>query len=187
MKYIDINKRYTAIVAEYMTKGYTVNTASMSGSQGEIAKIDLTDGNEIIRILVKSFSDYRNDVDGIEIIVGKSTDDVKPNSNERFGTIWDSRLEVLRTERFYHVGEYNNDFYATEEDAKRASDIRTERYIRRRIKNKKFESSEKAMEIAKRVVRNKMGYKRINASEVKLSKTDRGYFVTYRSNTYKLH
>lgn len=53
MKYADINRRFTEIVAEWLAKGYSINTASMSGSQGETAKIDLTDGKEIVRILVK--------------------------------------------------------------------------------------------------------------------------------------
>lgn len=35
MKYIDINKRYTEIVTEYMARGYIINTRTMSGSQGE--------------------------------------------------------------------------------------------------------------------------------------------------------
>lgn len=35
MKYIDINQKFTAKVAEYIAKGYTINTATMSGSQGE--------------------------------------------------------------------------------------------------------------------------------------------------------
>lgn len=187
MKYAEINTRYTEIVTEYMTKGYTVNTSSMGGSQGEIAKIDLTDGNEIIRILVTSFHDWRNDVEGIEIIVGKSTDDVKPHSNGRHETIWDNRLEVVHSERFYQIGRYGNDYYGTEDDAKRASEVRSERYERRHIASKKYEASEKAMEIAYRVVRTKFGYKRINTADVKLSKSDRGYFVTYRNNTYKLH
>ena len=52
MKYADINRRFTEIVAEWLAKGYSINTASMSGSQGETAKIDLTDGKEIVRILV---------------------------------------------------------------------------------------------------------------------------------------
>lgn len=187
MKYIDINKRFTAIVAEYMTRGYTINSNTMGGSQGETAKIDLTDGKEIIRIMIDSFRDFREGVEGIEIIVGKSTDDVKPNTNGCHETIWNNRLEVIRTERFYQIGEYGNDYYATKKDAKRASEIRCKRYCQRKTTKKDFVASEKAMEIAKRIVREKMGYKRIISSEVKISKSDRGYFVTYRSNTYKLH
>lgn len=59
MKYADINKRYTEIVSEYMAAGYTLNSSTMSGSQGEIASIDLTDGKAIIRVLVSRFNDWR--------------------------------------------------------------------------------------------------------------------------------
>ncbi len=47
MKYIDINQKFTAKVAEYIAKGYTINTATMSGSQGEVAHVDLTDGKQV--------------------------------------------------------------------------------------------------------------------------------------------
>ena len=81
MKYADINKRFTEIVAEYISKGYTINTASMRGSQGEIAKVDLTNGTEIIRVMVNNFSDLSNGIDGIQITVGRSTDKALPNSS----------------------------------------------------------------------------------------------------------
>ena len=44
MKYVDINKRFTEIVSEYIAAGYMMNTSSMNGSEGEISKVDLTDG-----------------------------------------------------------------------------------------------------------------------------------------------
>lgn len=106
MKYIDINKRFTAIVAEYMAKGYTVNTTTMGGSQGEIANIDLTDGNEIIRVLVSSFHEWGDtSLESVEITVGRPTDKVEPNSPVDHVTIWNNRLEVITVERFYQIGE----------------------------------------------------------------------------------
>lgn len=48
MKYIDINRKFTETVSSYIAQGYIINTASMSGSQGEIAHIDLTDGKQIV-------------------------------------------------------------------------------------------------------------------------------------------
>lgn len=50
MKYIDINQKFTAKVAEYIAKGYTINIATMSGSQGEVAHVDLTDGKQVVRV-----------------------------------------------------------------------------------------------------------------------------------------
>lgn len=61
MKYIDINQKFTAKVAEYIAKGYTINTATMSGSQGEVAHVDLTDGKQVVRVLLDSLvSSLRN-------------------------------------------------------------------------------------------------------------------------------
>lgn len=97
MKYADINKKYTEVISEYIAKGYIINTASMRGSQGEVAKIDLTDGNEIIRIRIESF--YEGRASGYAIIVGKSTDRVEPNSNS-FRTIWNDNLEVIEKNSF---------------------------------------------------------------------------------------
>ena len=186
MKYIDINKRFSAIVAEYMGKGYNINTASMGGSQGEIAKVDLTDGTEIIRIRIDSFHDWRENVEGFEIIVGKSTDDVTPNSNKTWGTIWDKHLEIISTERFYKIGS-REDCYGTKEEAERVANIRHERRMNRQVVRKEWEPNEKAMAIAKRIVRNKIGYKRINEAEIKMGKYKNQYTVSYRGNSYTLH
>ena len=89
MKYADINRRFTEIVAEWLAKGYSINTASMSGSQGETAKIDLTDGKEIVRILVDRFSDYAANVEGVEIIVGKALE--QPARSPPAGTVFQNR------------------------------------------------------------------------------------------------
>ena len=70
MTYADINKMFTAEVSKYLARGYHFNTASMSGSQGETAKVDLTNGTEIIRVLLRTFSDGW-DKQGTELFVGR--------------------------------------------------------------------------------------------------------------------
>lgn len=50
----DISKFYTNSLNTYLTEGYTVNITSMSGSQGEDAKIDLVKGDYVVRILADS-------------------------------------------------------------------------------------------------------------------------------------
>lgn len=186
MKYANINKRFTEIVAEYIGKGYTINTSTIYGSQGEIAKIDLTDGKEIIRIMIKTFHDWDVDLEGVEIIIGKNTDNVKPNRNDTWDTVWNDHLEIIHQERFYKIGRHG-DYYGTKEEAERASNIRTERCIDRYSSKEEYEPSAKAMEIAKRIVRNKLGYKRIIDSEVKLIKNSEGFFVvSYKTKSYHL-
>lgn len=190
MKYIDINKRFTAIVAEYMAKGYTLNTRTMGGSQGEIANIDLTDGNEIIRVLVCSFHEWDNtSLDGVEIIVGRPTDKAEPNSPVDHVTIWNNRLEVITVERFYQVGEgrYNKKFYGTKNEAEAAQKIRYARWAAREGNRKPQEMSKAMMDVAKRIVRDRMGVKRICENDVSLTKSKYGYTVAYRGKACRLH
>ena len=191
MKYADINRRFTEITAEWLTKGYSINTASMSGSQGEITKVDLTDGKEIIRILVDRFSDYATNTEGIEIIVGKAMDaDVRPNSNDNWATLWNNRLEVLQQERFFKIGEnrVSGTQYGTEAEAKAAAELRLKRYIAKECSSKKSETfTGKAVEIAKRVIRRKFGVNRIATAYVMVFKYDNVYCVSYRDRTYRLH
>ena len=44
MKFIDINREFTAAASSYMAQGYYINAGTMGGSQGEVAHIDLTNG-----------------------------------------------------------------------------------------------------------------------------------------------
>lgn len=97
MNYVDINKKYTATVAEYMAKGYTINTRTMNGSQGDYAHIDLTDGTEVIRIMVDTFHEWTDiSLDGLEIIVGRADSEVIPNceNDYRSASTWGSGARV---------------------------------------------------------------------------------------------
>lgn len=116
MKYAEINKRFTEIVSEHITKGYTINTASMGGSQGEIAKIDLTDGNEIIRIEIRPFHDFGKPTNGIKIVTGRSLDNATPNTaNSK--TVWSGNLDIISVERFYSLDGRSDGEYGTYEEA----------------------------------------------------------------------
>lgn len=46
MKFIDINREFTAAANSYMAQGYYINAGTMGGSQGEVAHIDLTNGTD---------------------------------------------------------------------------------------------------------------------------------------------
>lgn len=189
MKYADINKRYTEIVAEYISKGYTINSASMSGSQGETAKVDLTNGTEIIRVLIDTFSDWANDLEGVKILVGKVTDeDVLPHCSSKWATIWNNRLQILNTERFYKIGEdcRHGTFYGSEAEAKAVVAIRRSRYFLRESTRKTENITDKAMEIAKRIIRREFGVKHIRESDIMVSKYNGVYTIGYRDKTYRL-
>jgi len=190
MKYTDINHRYTEIVAEYMSNGYTINTASMGGSQGETCKIDLTNGAEIIRIMVDTFSDWENCLEGVEIVVGKATDaDIRPHSNSGWNTIWNNRLELITAERFYKIGEdrRHGTFYGSLVEAKAVAVIRRSRYFARESTRKTENITDKALEIAKRIIRREFGFKRICESDITVCKYNGVYTVGYRNKAYRLH
>lgn len=189
MNYADINRRYTEIVGEYLSNGHTINTASMGGSQGETCKVDLTDGNEIIRIMVRTFSDWANCTEGVEIVVGRATDEgMHPHNNSSWGTIWNSNLEVITTERFYKIGEdrRHGTFYGSEAEAKAVVAIRRSRYFLRESTRKTENITGKAMEIAKRVIRREFGVKRICENDIMVSKYNGVYTIGYKNKTYRL-
>ncbi|MBQ7895976.1 MAG: hypothetical protein IJ364_05410 [Oscillospiraceae bacterium] len=187
MNYADINKRYTEIVAEYISKGYTFNTISMSGSQGETAKIDLTNGTEIIRVMVDTFSDWSANVEGIEIIVGRVVDkSVKPHDNSGWNTIWNNQLEVITTERYYRIGRDSN-HYGTQAEAEVATALRVKRYIARESARQTENITGKAMDIAKRIIRREFGIKRICEDDIMVSKFKGVYTIGYKSKVYRLH
>ena len=122
MTFKDINARFTEIVAEYISRGWRMNAGTMSGSQGEIAHIDLTDGASIIRVVVESFTDYENQTEGVEIKVGRSTDKVKADGQRDLATIWNNRLEIICAEKFYQIGRERRDgskFYGSKEEAEK--------------------------------------------------------------------
>lgn len=131
MTYADINKMFTAEVSKYLARGYHFNTASMSGSQGETAKVDLTNGTEIIRVLLRTFSDGW-DKQGTELFVGRvaEKENVRRDVAYCVNTIWNNRLEPVSSQRFYEVNGYgdSNKFYGTEADAEAVSKVRMRRY-----------------------------------------------------------
>lgn len=93
--YADINREFSATVAEYIAKGYIINTGTMNGSQGEVAHVDLTDGNEIIRVvLMYNFATWPEKE--YTIIVGRTQTNTTPNlrTNEA-ETIWNNELEII--------------------------------------------------------------------------------------------
>lgn len=188
MKYADINRRYTEIVTEYIGNGYTINSSTMGGSQGETSRIDFTNGTEIIRVMVSTFSDWETG-EGVEIIVGRALDsDVIPHSNSSWGTIWNDKLEILNRERFYKLGDDRRygAYYGTEDEAKVVRDKKINRYISHDNSRQAKDITDKAMEIAKRIVRREFGVKRICEADIKVIKRENAYFVVYRNKSYRL-
>ena len=191
MKYIDINRKFTEAVSSYIAKGYIINTASMAGHQGEVARIDLTNGQQVIRILLDSFTEWNDDLpmDGLKLVVGIATDNVKPNDDERRDTIWNNRLEVISCEKFYKLNNVYADakFYGTEDEAKAANEKRFNRYKNKSHSSSMEDITDKAAPVVKEYIREKFGVRRVKMEDIKVTKHKGVFTVTYHKHVAQLH
>ena len=161
MKFIDINREFTAAANSYMAQGYYINAGTMGGSQGEVAHIDLTNGTEIIRVLLTTFNNYLG-TEGVELIVGRVKDDIKPNQEDRWNTVWNERLEVISNKKFYRLNNRAQDgFYGTEEEANAAEEKRFDRYKSRRSNDSALDVTTKAAPMVKKYIHEKFGVRRV--------------------------
>ena len=197
MKFEAINKKYTERVNEWLGKGYWINAGTMGGSQGEYAHIDLTNGEEIIRVLMEDKCGYGK-ADRVVVVVGRCTDNVKIGSNDRLGnTVWNQHLEIITEDNFYKIGRWSG-WYGTEEEADAAIKKNWERYETRRKGESlrtEIKGAEKiALRYAKREI---VGCKTAKLADVgkveKVIVTDRGgkfrrvdYMVTVKGKTVKI-
>jgi len=213
MKFESINRKFTETVAEWMAKGWYINTASMRGSQGEIGKVDLTDGTEVIRVLLDNFrewgiriEDKRYEFEGVKIVVGKVTDGTIPNRSDDWNTVWNEHLEIITKERFYEIGDSRrNKWYGTREESIAQQDKAWGRYTRRQIENviiigaRNPVDNKKVAEIAKAYVKRQPRCRSTKRRDIKAVKKtidtnrfDRTVTVRYtietiKGNTYRLH
>ena len=119
MKKADLNTIFTAKVTEYLAKGYTIYTDSMAGHQGEIAKVDLTNGEEVIRILLEDGPVW-DKVTGIHynkvysVKVGRATE-VQEGIGGKI--IWNHKLEILDQEDYYQPSWEDTGYLVSKEEA----------------------------------------------------------------------
>ena len=135
MKFAEINKKFTAKVAEYIAQGWTINAGTMNGSQGEIAKVDMTNGKDIIRVMLDT--DYAHErigdrfycFDKVQLIVGRPEMPIRVNESRDYDTIWNNHLDVIYCEEFYKIGRGRPDWYGTKEETMAAQDKHLDRYM----------------------------------------------------------
>ena len=104
----DINKVYTEIISEYISRGYWFYTKTMAGHQGEIAKIDLTNGKHIIRVRIDK--KYHSRIEGLENL-WLGTDVLRivvvEYDNFRTETLWNNDGITINEFNWYQVGRKN--------------------------------------------------------------------------------
>ena len=189
----DINRMFTEKVTELIAQGYQINPATMSGSQGEYAHVDLRKGTEIIRVLLDDGSDYEEGVDFMRLVVGRCTDQIRMGTFDRLGnTIWNNKLEIFFEIKFAKIAEN----YFT--DMETGVQMRRKRYLRWKQKNRRDRRDlpESFKSAALRYVQKQPRMKTCKLSEIervtRVNKTQwnetlpdlRGYEIVARGRTF---
>ena len=135
MKKQHIRDMYTKKVTELLNQGYTIFPDTMNGSQGEIAHIDLTNGSEILRVLLERGlcwdrleGGFCGDV--ITLTIGRAAADTWVGDRWD-GTIWNTRLEKIFEIRWAEINGRREGWYIPFEEADQIGRIQRERYARK--------------------------------------------------------
>ena len=126
MKRFDIDKIFARLVKEYIDDGYVINSDTMGGHQGEVAKVDLMKDGTFIRIsLNKGYECYHIETnDTLYLVVGKRTTPIG-----KWETVWTKDLEDVERHVFWQIGK---DWWTGfEEFAKKCYAKRYARWCRR--------------------------------------------------------
>lgn len=175
MKINDINRKLTEKVAEYLTKGYIINTMSMSGHQGEVGKVDLLKGNELIRVWINSESNW-SDPDGFygNKLVLRVSKWKHPYDSRRDITVWNSEMIHKEEYVYYEIGRYNGNIWYLDnlEDALACVKKGNKRYSRRRVYGSTLYdiTSEVTKEIATKYLKNHKDYQRVSRDKITVCK-----------------
>lgn len=195
MKRNDIDKVLSQKVLSYMMDGYTINTSSMTGHQGEEGKVDLVKGEVLIRVWLNKESNYRwldNDDawsgDTMVLRVGKWIHEAHLCD---INTVWMKDFEIIDEITYYQVGRRNEWYLDNLEEAKAAREktlVRMHRPSRSRKMRVRFFDDEWAKDLAVRYLKRKAGYKRVCRDNVRLSHDYKlnKYFVGYNLQSYEL-
>ena len=182
----DIRKMYTRKVTELLSQGYDIYPETMGGSQGEIAHIDLSNGSEILRVLLEKDSAYDDNYgDTVRIAVGRCTDRLHGN----WQTIWNEHLEILSEIKLAQIRE---DFYTTMEAGKRMAAIRHERW-RRHLADRPQDMGDACKSVGLRWLRKQPRMKTCQLSDIeRMTRTQRpdgriGYEIRAKGKCYSLH
>lgn len=175
MNYKEIDMKFSETVAEWMAKGYIINTGTMNGiGSEEKTKVDLTNGKEIIRVLLSDRVEVDAEnllscCDGYTLIVGRVPNvpkDYKPHTCKNFGNPWNHKLIILSSESFYKIGA---EWFGTKEEAIAACELgRARRKARMVIADKMSDEwKEKAKSAVLPFVKRQPGCKTATLKDIK--------------------
>ena len=197
MNFINIESIMTAKVAEYIAKGYTLSTGTMSGSQGEVAKVDVVKNKQVVRIMLTRENRYDDNgcYFALTLTVGCHT---LPKARCFDRIIWNRDLEVIERREFFSVDIDADNFTENRDDLieqhKKQMQRWRNREALREMRIKKDITSEKAKAIVLPFIRRQNRCKRMKVEDIvkvirfNTSKYDKMHYNVTLSNgkTYKL-
>jgi len=195
MKYHEINKEFSLYVQAYLEEGYMINTQSLGGSQGEVAKVDLYKGDELIRIWIEHESSKlwgeRDRWHGYTMVlrIGRWNHPAK-DAYIRGSIVWMSALDVICERTFYEI---SNDWYVeTEEEAVTIQNLHRDRYYKHSIITSDSITSEATKDIAVKYLKRKLGYQRVSRDKIGINKNysrdghHTAYYINYNGHCYRV-
>lgn len=189
MKMKDIKAAATKIVSTYIGWGYTLSE-TMSGHQGELLKVDLTNGTEIIRVLIDDRRHYFDMLDEVAIeirryVFGKDIRNEKSN-------VWSNQGELIAESIYYKLARYSDgDWYTDNKDE--ADSVQAIKEERREIRFSSSKSDvytdDKRKALVLGYVRKQPRCKSKKASDIEsVVKYGNTYRINMRNgNVYTLH
>ena len=187
----DIESKYTEIISRYIGKGYVIYPESMSGSQGEIAKIDLTDGKEIVRVYIESKSHFGSKEDNwfsyesVDIVT-----EVHPFEKQvgLFSTIWTGKGEEIQHFEYCRLrgrysGSLNGSYVSKADFVKMCKDSEQKRAERRQNHKEEDDTitSKKVIDKLLEIVRAQRGCKTVTMDDISGARKIDGKYVVYLS------
>lgn len=175
----EIRSAFTAKVSEYLAQGMEISVRTMSGSQGEIGKVDLTDGKFIYRIRLdresKIFDEdfFYGYCDTIELTVEKFEDSGR-NEFDMWETLWGGKGELIEANTWYSLDRDKTAFVDSVEEMGRIFKIRDERRERRCEKDKVI-ADDRRIALVHKMVKKHKGYASVNKKAIEKVVSEGGY------------
>ncbi len=175
----DIRRAFTEKINNYLAQGMEISVRTMSGSQGEISKVDLTDGKYIYRVRLdresKMFDEdfFYGYCDTIELTVEKFEDSGR-NEFDMWETLWSGKGELIETHTWYSLDRDKTAFVDSMEEMERIFKARVERRESRREKNKVV-TDDRRIALVHKMVKKHKGYASVNKKAIEKVVREGGY------------
>ena len=186
----EIRTAFTNKVNEYLAKGMEINVATMSGTSGEISRIDVTDGKYIYRI--KLDRDYMRVAEGdygfrtntVNLTVEKFENKRAPVL-DTLAILWDGEGELVEEKIWYSIDD-RKAFVDTIENAKRHIELREARLQARCRAVRKEVTDPARLALIYKLVKKQRGYATTAKKNIlKVTREGKRYYVIFTADCKK--